>query len=64
MDQRGGGGGAHKGPPPPPPPPRTGPPPHNLSRRYCNDETWHFYTLPKEDAKKHMNHMRRPLSSE
>ena len=40
------------------------PPPQNLSRRYCNDETWRFYTLPKEDAKKHMNHMRRPLSSE
>ena len=50
----GGGGGGR----------RKVPPPQNLSRRYCNDETWHFYTLPKEDAKKHMDHMTRPLSSE
>ena len=28
-----------------------------------NDETWHSYTLPKEDQKKYMNHVTHPLSS-
>ena len=26
-------------------------------------ETWHSYTLPKEDRKKYMNHVTHPLSS-
>ena len=25
------------------------PSPYNLSHIFCNDETWHSYTLPKED---------------
>ena len=27
------------------------PPPYNLSHIPCKDETWHSYTLPKEDSK-------------
>ena len=30
---------------------KTGPPPKNLSHISYNDETWHCYTLPKEDLK-------------
>ena len=40
-----------------------GPPPQNLSHISHNDETWHSYTLPKEDPKKYMNHVTHPLSS-
>ena len=28
----------------------------------CNDETWHIYTLSKEDPK-NINHLKHPLSS-
>ena len=28
-----------------------------------NDETWHSYTLPKEDRKKYVNHVTHRLSS-
>ena len=28
-----------------------GPPPQNLSHISYNEETWHSYTLPKEDLK-------------
>ena len=35
-----GGGGGQKGPPP-----------KKLSHISCNDETWHSYTLPKQDPK-------------
>ena len=28
-----------------------GPPPYNLSHISCNYETWHSYTIPKEDPK-------------
>ena len=37
--------------------------PENLSHISYNDETWHNYTLPKEDPKKYMNHVTQPLSS-
>ena len=30
---------------------------------FYNDETWHSYTLSKEDLKKCMNYMTHPLSS-
>ena len=33
------------------------------SRISCNDETWHSYTLLKEDAKKYINHVTQPISS-
>ena len=39
------------------------PRPLNLSHISSNDETWHIYTLPKEDPKKYMNHVTHPLSS-
>ena len=39
------------------------PHPYNLSRISYNDETWHNYLLPKEDSKKHINHVTHPLSS-
>ena len=50
------GGGGKKAPPPPPPPPpppqKGSPPPlQNMSHISCIDETWHSYTLPKEDPK-------------
>ena len=32
--------------------PKKAPPPQNLSHISYNDETWHRYTLPKEDFKK------------
>ena len=34
----------------------------NLPHRTYNDETWHSYTLPKEDPK-NMSHVTHPLSS-
>ena len=42
-DGGGGGGGGGGG--------QKGPPPKNLSHIPYNDETWHSYTLPKEDPK-------------
>ena len=42
---------------------RKAPLPKIFSHISYNDETWHGYTLPKEDLKKSMNHMTLPLSS-
>ena len=40
-----------------------GSPPKNMSYIPYNDNTWHSYTLPKEDQKKYINHMTHHLSS-
>ena len=37
--------------------------PKNLSHISYNDETWHSYTLPKENTKKQIYHVTHPLSS-
>ena len=34
-----------------------------MSHRSYNYETWQSYTLPKDDPKKNMNHVTRPLCS-
>ena len=38
-------------------------PPKILSYTFCNDETWHSFTLCKEDKKKHGNEVTHLLSS-
>ena len=38
-------------------------PPKSLSHKSYNNETWHSYTLPKENLKIYKNHVTHSLSS-